>query len=71
VFASATSTLGNISGVRFTGVNAASLPQDFAVNQLSLRTFNGIPVPEPAEWAAFGVLTSGVVTLMLRSRRAR
>jgi len=71
VFVGGTSTLGNIYGVRFTGVNSTSLPQDFAVNQLSLRTFNGIPVPEPAEWAAFGMLTSGVVTLMLRSRRHR
>jgi len=69
VFAGGTSTLGNIAGVRFTGLNAISQPQDFAVNQISLRTSNGAPVPEPAEWAAFGVLTSGVIALMLRSRR--
>jgi hypothetical protein len=71
VFAGGTSALGNIYGVRFTGLSAVSSPNDFAVDSVALRTVNGLSVPEPAEWAAFGLLASGMATLMVRSRRRR
>jgi len=74
VFAGASSDFGNIRGVRFVGLSAVSQPNDFGINQLSIRTTEGrqIPaVPEPSEWAAMGLLSSATIGLLLKARRRR
>lgn len=76
-FIGATSSTGNIKGIRFNNASNGVVQNDFAINRMTLNTLGvsggnnggGDPVPEPGEWAAMGILGAGLAGLVMRSRR--
>ena len=78
-FIGATSSTGNILGIRFNNASQGENPGDFAINGLSLKILPAgggsndggriDGVPEPGEWAAMGILGAGLAGLVLRKRR--
>jgi hypothetical protein len=68
IFAGVSSTLGDIRKITITGLTATNNPNDFAINQLSVRANANTTVPEPMTiWLTGAGL--GIVGVVARRRR--
>ena len=53
------------------GVNAGNLHQNWNAQFSGNADAIGTTVPEPGEWAAMGILATGLTGLMVKARRRR